>query len=330
EQQIPMLLTATIGNISLAGKLKLVDLRLPEKYLSGFTGPKFGIKGIRDLLSVQERPLLNNMIKPCTGYPVEVGEKLFFEAAIGGADIIKDDELLANMSFNKSSERVKRYLVLAKKKYEETGEKTLYTVNITDDVPKIFENANRAVELGANAIMINYLAVGLTVLKALSEDKKINVPVLAHMDVAGAMYESPYSGISSHLVLGKLPRLAGADIVVFPAPYGKAPILPERYLHIANTLTYPMKNIKETWPMPSGGITPQVVSKVIKDLGTDIIIGTGGGIHAHPRGPRAGAKAFRQAIDAAMKGVSIEEAAKQHEELRVALEGVKPSLDTFL
>lgn len=36
-------------------------------------------------------------------------------------------------------------------------------VNITDSVPKIFENAKRAVELGANALMINYLAVGFAV-----------------------------------------------------------------------------------------------------------------------------------------------------------------------
>ena len=34
------------------------------------------------------------MIKPCTGYTQEVGEKLFFEAAAGGVDIIKDDELI--------------------------------------------------------------------------------------------------------------------------------------------------------------------------------------------------------------------------------------------
>lgn len=34
------------------------------------------------------------MIKPCTGYTPEVGAKLFFEAAAGGVDIIKDDELI--------------------------------------------------------------------------------------------------------------------------------------------------------------------------------------------------------------------------------------------
>ncbi|MEJ2252481.1 MAG: RuBisCO large subunit C-terminal-like domain-containing protein [Candidatus Lokiarchaeota archaeon] len=44
-------------------------------------------------------------------------------------------------------------------------------------------------------------------------------------------------------------------------------------------------------------------------------------IHAHPEGPVAGAKAFRQAIDAAMKGIPVKKYAKQKEahELGVSL-----------
>ncbi len=49
------------------------------------------------------------------------------------------------------------------------------------------------------------------------------------------------------------------------------------------------------------------------------MIGSGGGIHAHPKGPTAGARAFRQAIDAAIKGIPLEEYAQEHEELGVAL-----------
>lgn len=318
--QIPMLLTTVVGNISMAGRLKLLDLRFPRAYVEGFQGPKFGIQGIRDLLGVYDRPLLNNMIKPCTGYPPEVGAELFRAAALGGCDIIKDDELLANPSFNEVQARVKLYMEVERQVYEETGEHTLYTVNVTDEVPKVFENARRAVELGCNAIMVNYLATGFPVLRALAEDPAINVPILAHMDVAGALYASEWHGVSSHLILGKLPRLAGADIVVFPAPYGKAPVLPEKFQRVAQNLTFPFYHIRPTFPMPSGGITPKMVPQVIKDLGPDIVIGSGGGIHAHPWGPVAGARAFRQAIQAAMEGRPLEDAAKEYPELRVALE----------
>ncbi len=317
--QIPMLLTSVIGNISMGGNIKLLDVRFPEKYVAGFKGPKFGITGIREILGVLSRPLLNNMIKPCTGYPLELGANLFREAALGGCDIIKDDELIADASFNSVEGRVKRYMEIEKQVYEETGEHTLYTVNITDAVPKVFENARRAVELGCNALMVNYLAVGLPVMQALAEDPNINVPILAHMDIAGAMYMSPLHGVSSHIVLGKLPRLAGADVVVIPAPYGKAPVIPDKFKNVAKNLTFPLYHLKPTFPMPSGGITPSMVPKAIADLGTDIVIGSGGGIHAHPQGPVAGGKAFRQAIDAAMQGISLAEYAKENPELDVVL-----------
>ena len=204
--------------------------------------------------------------------------------------------------------------------YEETGEHTLYTVNVSDEVPQVFENARRAVELGCNAIMVNYLATGFPVLRALAEDPDVNVPILAHMDVAGAYYMSPYHGVSSHLILGKLPRLSGADVVVFPAPYGKAPVIKDKFINVARNLSFPFYDVRPTFPMASGGITPSMVPKVIKDLGNDIVIGSGGGIHAHPQGPVAGGKVFRQAIGATMKGIPLKEAAKQHPELATALE----------
>lgn len=325
--QLSMMLSTVIGNISLAGEIKLLDLYLPKNYVDGFQGPKFGVEGIRKLLNIPKRPILNNMIKPCTGYTAEVGAELFREAATGGVDIIKDDELIANASFNTIEERVKLYMQVEKEVYEEKGEKTIYLVNVTDDIPQVFENAKRAVELGCNGIMVNFVATGIPVLRALAEDPDINVPILAHMDVAGAYHMSPQYGMSSHIMLGKLARLAGADIVVHPAPYGKATVLHEKFTKVAQNLLFPMYDIKPTFPMPSGGITQPNIPQLIKDLGPDIVIGSGGGIHAHPQGPIAGAKAFRQAIDATMAGIPLEEAAKKHEELAVSLTAWKGTFD---
>jgi len=318
-EQIPMLLTTVVGNISMGGDIKLVDIRFPKKFVAGFKGPKFGIEGIRKILGVKKRPLLNNMIKPCTGYRLKVGAELFRKAALGGCDIVKDDELIADASFNSALGRVKRYMQIEKQVYEEKGEHTFYTVNITDKIPNVFESARRAVELGCNALMINYLAVGFPVMQALAEDPSINVPILAHMDVAGALYMSPWHGLSSHLVLGKLPRLAGADIVVIPAPYGKAPVIDYKFRNVARNLAFPLYHLKPTFPMASGGITPSMVPTVMAALGNDIVIGSGGGIHAHPKGPVAGGKAFRQAIDATMQGIPLSEYAKDHQELAIAL-----------
>ena len=71
--------------------------------------------------------------------------------------------------------------------------------------------------------------------------------------------------------------------------------------------------------MPSGGITQGMVEKTMKEAGMDILIGSGGGIHSHPGGPKKGAIAFRQAIDAVMQGIPVKNYAKDHQELGVAL-----------
>ncbi|MHA1359131.1 MAG: RuBisCO large subunit C-terminal-like domain-containing protein [Candidatus Helarchaeota archaeon] len=314
-----LLLTAIFGNISMGGRLKMLDVRFPKKWLAEFKGPKFGIEGIRKILKVPDRPLLNNMIKPCVYDSLEVGRELFYQAAVGGCDIIKDDELLANQAFNPISERIPAYMEMVDRAKEEKGEDTLFTVNITDKLPDMLENADKAVDLGANALMINYPVVGLEVARAICEDPSVKVPVLGHMDFSGAMYMAPKYGVSSHLIQAKLPRIAGLDILVHPAPYGKASVIHDKYERVAHTMRMPLHNIKPAFPMPSGGITTGMVDKCINSLGPDIIIGSGGGIHAHPDGPAAGAKAFRQAIDAVMQGIKIKDYAKEHKELGLSL-----------
>ena len=317
--QIPMLFTSVIGNISITHGLKLVDLAFPKAWLQGFKGPKFGIDGLRELLKVPERPMLNNMIKPCTGHTAEVGAGLLYEAAVGGCDVVKDDELISNPAFNTIEDRIVAYMEAVDRADSEKGEKTLYTINITNKFPEMFEYADRVIELGANAIMINYLTAGYEAMRQLAEDPSIKVPILGHMDFAGAYIGGEWTGLTSMLVLAKLPRICGADTVVIPAPYGKAEILDERYENSLRVLRYPLQHIKPTLPMPSGGITQGMVEKCMKEAGNDILIGSGGGIHSHPDGPRSGAKAFRQAIDAVMQGISVKEYAKDHEELAKAL-----------
>jgi 2,3-diketo-5-methylthiopentyl-1-phosphate enolase len=74
--------------------------------------------------------------------------------------------------------------------------------------------------------------------------------------------------------------------------------------------------------LPSGGIQTQHIPQLVKDLGPNIGVGTGGGIHAHPMGTIAGAKAFRQAFDACMAGeFDLKKYAKENnlQELAVSL-----------
>lgn len=318
--QFAMMLSTVIGNISSSGKVKLLDLEFPEAFLSQFKGPKFGVPGIRELLGVHDRPLLNNMIKPCTGLNPEETAKLAYEAAVGGVDVIKDDELVADAPHCPLMDRVKAVTEAVKRADEVKGEKTLFAFNITDRTDKLRDNALRAIEAGANCLMVNYFTIGLDASRMLTEDPDINVPILAHSDFTGAVYESPWSGMSASLIGAKLPRLAGLDMVIALSPYGKFPMMMDTFVNAGLQMLMPMGNVKPIFPMPGGGTTQGHVEDLYKKFGNDVMIAAGGAIHGHPMGPAAGAKAFRQAIDAVTKGATLEEAAKEYEELKIALD----------
>jgi ribulose 1,5-bisphosphate carboxylase large subunit-like protein len=209
--------------------------------------------------------------------------------------------------------------VSAERAYQETGEKTLYFVNVTDRPDRMVDRAKRAIDAGASALMVNYNTVGISAISMLADDPDVNVPILGHLDFAGAMYGSPWVGVSSHLILGKLVRLAGADVVVYPSAYGKFPLLSSKHLRIAQALTGHLYDIKPSWPMPGGGVHPGTVHLLYRDMNKDFMVGAGGAVFGHPMGPTAGAQALRHAIDAAVDGVSVAAKAEQHPELKAAL-----------
>jgi len=72
--------------------------------------------------------------------------------------------------------------------------------------------------------------------------------------------------------------------------------------------------------MPAAGMYPGLMAELVKENGPDIIVPAGGGMLGHPMGYKAGATAWRQAIDAVMADVPLEVAAKDHPELMAALQ----------
>ncbi len=318
--QIPMLLTTAFGNISMIGEIKLLELTFPKPLADALPGPQFGIPGIRRLLGIPERPLLNTMIKPSTGIPPEQGAELLYAAAIGGTDIVKDDEVLADTDFSPALRRVELFTKKLRQAETETGEKKLYMVNVTDEPERALGRAEKAVEAGATGVMINYLTAGLGLLSSLARNRKVNVPILAHLDFGGALYGSPRHGVTSPLLYGKLPRLAGVDLLTIPTPFGKFPLAREKYLRMTLGLRAPLHDKVGAWPIVGGAFKQGHLPQAFADLGKDFVVGAGGAIYAHPMGATAGAKAFRQGIDLMMTRGTFDGSEKDCPELAAALE----------
>lgn len=314
----PMLLTTLLGNdASTSVTAKLVDLQLPDSLARDFGGPKHGIAGVRELVGVYDRPLLLNMIKPCTGLSPEAGAKIFRDVAMGGIDLIKDDELLGNPEFSPIADRVKAYTQAARQAYEETGHQTLYIANVSDSPAKIMDTAKAAVDAGAKAIMVTYATVGYGTVTALRD--AVGVPILGHFAGSGMFFEGPLSGLTTALGSGLFPRLAGCDMVLFTTPYGGYPMRRLSYLQTAQAVANERPEVKPAMPVIGGGVHPGTVKRYMDDLGSDIVLGAGGSIAGHPDGPAAGVRAFKQAIAAVQGGLDLQDAAADNPELATGI-----------
>ncbi|MEX1030623.1 MAG: 2,3-diketo-5-methylthiopentyl-1-phosphate enolase [Paenibacillaceae bacterium] len=316
---IPALLVTVFGKLSMDGKIRLIDLTFSNAFLSHFAGPKFGIQGIRQLLNVTARPLLMSIFKSVIGYDLPELHGQFLAQALGGVDLIKDDEILFENPLTPIERRVEICMSAAEEAKRETGQSLLYAVNLTGKTSQLAKQAKIAIDAGANALLFNVLAYGFDALHELAADPDIHVPIAAHPALAGAIYPSSYHGISASLLLGKLMRLAGADLVLFPSPYGSVVMPLEENLAIKDALLTSESKLATSFPVPSAGIHPGLVPLILRDFGTDVVVNAGGGVHGHPMGAAAGGRAFRQAIDASTAGVSLAQYAETHIELAEAI-----------
>ncbi|MBI2882778.1 MAG: 2,3-diketo-5-methylthiopentyl-1-phosphate enolase [Candidatus Methylomirabilis oxyfera] len=318
---LPSLLTATFGKLSMDGKIRLVDLTLPPTFAAAFPGPKLGVEAVRERLGVHDRPLLMSIFKSCVGLTLAELTEGFFQQALGGVDLIKDDEIFFNDTDAPFERRLEACLQAAERARRETGQIVLYAINLTGPVHRLPEKARRAVQLGANALLINVLPYGFDLLHRLAEDSEITVPLVAHPALAGALYPSDDYGIAAPLLLGTLMRLAGADLVLFPSPYGGMALELSEALDLAERLRdkggLPHRR---SFPVPSAGIHPGLVPHMMDDFSLDVVVNAGGGIHGHPGGAAAGGRAFRAAIAASVACIPLEEAAMGSSDLRAALD----------
>lgn len=318
---MPNILSSVAGNVfglRALKNLRLEDIDFPSQIIDSFAGPRFGVEGIRKLLGVYDRPLVGTIIKPKLGLKTADHAKVAYEAWIGGCDIVKDDENLSSQSFNPFEERLTKTLEMRDKAEAESGEKKVYMINVTAETEEMIKRAESVVSHGGEYVMVDILTCGFSALQSL---RKQNFDVVIHAHRAGhaAFTKNPKHGISM-LVIAKLARIVGVDQLHIGAVFGKMSEKKEEVLQNCRTLKRKMDGLKPVLPVASGGLHPGAVPALIDFFGKDFVIQAGGGIHGHPDGSMAGARAMRQAVEATLKKVSFYDYTKDHKELQRALE----------
>lgn len=318
---MPNILSSVAGNVfglRTLKNLRLNDINFPQKLIKSFKGPRFGIEGIRKLLKVYNRPLVGTIIKPKLGLKTADHARVAYEAWVGGCDIVKDDENLSAQKFNPFEERVVRTLESRDKAEEETGERKVYMVNVTAETDEMVRRAEYVLSQGGEYVMVDILTCGLSSLQTLRE-RDFKLVIHGHRAGHAAFTKNPRHGISMR-VIAKVARVIGVDQLHVGTVVGKMYETKEEVAENCKALTTKMGSLKQVLPVASGGLHPGLVPALIKFFGKDFVIQAGGGIHGHKKGTLAGATAMRQAVEATLNGIPLNEYAKTHEELKIALQ----------
>lgn len=330
----PQLLSGIAGNIfgmKALKNLKLLDASLPKNYIKHYKGPKHGIKGIRSLLDIKERPVTGAVPKPKIGFSAAEHADVAYETWMGGFDLVKDDENLTSTSFNRFEDRVERMTKLREKAEKETGEQKDALLNITGETREMMRKAKLLHDSGWRFAMIDVVTCGTASVQTMREEcGDLGLAIHAHRAMHAAFDRNPKHGISMYF-LAKLMRLIGVDEIHVGTAIGKLVGSKKDVVSIADMIRAPRVeagtmlpqdwgNIKPMLPVSSGGLHPGLIPQVMDLLGNDCTLLVSGGIHGHPKGTRAGAKAAIQAIEATMDGKELGEYAKNHKELQQALD----------
>ncbi len=347
EGNIAGFMSAVAGNIfgmkALDG-LRIEDIYFPKEFIKYFKGPVRGIEGVREVYKIKDRPIVGTVPKPKVGYSPDELEKVVYEYLVGGMDFAKDDENLVSQPFCRFEARAKAIMKAIDKAEKETGERKVWLANITASADEMKRRLKLVYDYGNPFVMVDVVIAGWSAVQYIRDvAEEYGMAIHAHRAFHAAFTRNPKHGVSM-FALAKLYRLVGVDQLHVGTPgVGKleakkkdvinnARVLREKHFKPDSDddihLEQEWYHIKPAFPVSSGGLHPGTLPDVIKALGIDVVIQVGGGVLGHPDGPRAGAAAVRQSIEATLKGIPLEEYAKTHKELRRALEKwgfVKPA-----
>jgi len=310
---LPVMISTLQGNLYELAQftgLKLMDIELPASFGSHYAGPAFGIAGCRTLTGVYNRPLIGTIIKPSIGMTPQQTAELVKTLVEAGIDFIKDDELLSSSANSPFEERVDAIMRVINAHADKTGKKVMYAFNISDETDNMLRRYDKIVAAGGTCAMISLNSVGLSGVKKICDQRRLAIH--GHRNGWGMLNRHPLLGIEFP-AYQKIWRLAGVDQVHVNGIQNKFWETDDSVVRSIEACLAPMLGGYSILPVVSsgqwGGQAPETYRRTKT---VDLLYMAGGGIMAHPDGPAGGVTALRQAWEAAVDGLSVEEGAKKY------------------
>jgi len=322
---LPNLLATIAGNLfelqQFSG-LRLLDVTLPEAFRDRYPGPQFGVAGTRRLSGVDRLPLVGTIIKPSVGLSPEATAAMVAQLAAGGIDFIKDDELQCDGPHCPFEARVAAVMRVINDHAAKTGKKVMYAFNLTGEIDEMRARHDVVLQHSGTCVMASLNGTGMPGVTALRRHSQL--PIHAHRNGWGLLSRSEAIGMS-FVAFQKFWRLAGIDHTHVNGLRNKFCESDASVIASARECLTPMFTGAgrgcEVMPVFSSGQWAGQAIDTYRALGSsDLIYACGGGIVAHPGGIEAGVRSIRHAWQAALDGLTLEQAAAASLEVRQAVE----------
>ncbi len=263
------------GNSSLQPGIQLTDIRLPAALTRCYTGARYGYRGLRQRWHVPTGPLLMGVIKPL-GHRADELADMVYAMARGGIHTVKDDHNLHNQVWAPFAERVTRCVDAVRRANAETGGHTAYLANVMADGAELFERAYYAQEAGADGIMLSPSIAGWGTVRDLARRDDWTLPILLHPALSGPFIRYPDTGIAAPIYNGLLPRLAGADGVIFTGGVGRFSFPADICRRTQAACLRDDLPLPAVMPCAGGGVTRSAMPELRRLYGADITLLVGG------------------------------------------------------
>jgi ribulose-bisphosphate carboxylase large chain len=232
--------------------------------------------------------------------------------AEAGIDFIKDDELLSASANSPFEERVDAIMRVINEHADRTGKRVMYAFNISAEIDTMLRRYEYIVAAGGTCAMVSLNSVGLSGAKKIADQRQLAIH--GHRNGWGMLNRHPLLGIEFP-AYQKLWRLAGVDQIHVNGIRNKFWESDDSVVRSMEACLTPLFGGYSVLPVVSsgqwGGQAPETYRRTKT---VDLLYMAGGGIMAHPDGPAGGVTALKQAWQAAVDGLSVEEGAKIYPE----------------
>ena len=289
------LLNVLFGTSSLRAGVHLLSFTLSGGLLSAWRGPRYGLAGLRAAVGISDRPLVCAVLKPLGRSPSQLAE-LATQCVHGGADLIKDDQGLLDQPFCPFNERVARCAEAIAEASARRARACLYFAHVSGALDSMRHRAAQAKLLGATGLLVAPGLTGFDALRALAADEALVLPIASHPSFLGATVSRSGDGLAPAVAYASLPRLAGADLTIYPSFDAGYLMSKDDCRSVAANCRQSWDHILPTMPAVGGRIGVDRIAELTASLGQDIVFVLGSRIQEDRRGVATAIEEFQRRV----------------------------------